>query len=516
MEIAKIQVSGTRATVLERQPVPTGLIGGHITIEYTDSIWAPLNKTVVFCGNVTRDLVTNDNTVTIPAETVSLPIGQLKVGFYGTDAENTLVIPTVWADLGTIVDAASPSGDESTEPSLPVWAQINAKLEALENRYLTGPVSYVCDKSPDKGGNVPLTASDISALPATGGDMTGPINMNGQSLSGLNPPTQDTEAATKGYVDTAKNEAATHADNAAMAAKNEAIAYTNTQLKKAAPRNLLDNSDFTNPVNQRGYTKWTPEAAPTDGTADPNTYYSFGAGYTIDRWKCDTGNLIVSVEDGYLKIIPLDTHNYVQAVADIEALRGKKVTLALKYSGNLNCVLGYYANGSMSYYNCSKYDGLNIGTVTIPENAEAISIFLQPQDTNECRLYWAALYEGEYTAETLPEYQPKGYGAELRECKRYYQRFSYWQYTTIGLGYEGPAYAFIQLSGEDMRIQNPTMTISAPIQIGSRVYTPTGCDIHNETIIIGVNYDAITTNIGGCYSYCPTAGGCVIEMSADL
>ena len=37
------------------------------------------------------------------------------------------------------------------------------------------------------------------------------------------------------------------------------------------------------------------------------------------------------------------------------------------------------------------------------------------------RTIWAALYEGEYTAETLPEYQPKGYGAELAECQRYYQ-----------------------------------------------------------------------------------------------
>ena len=37
---------------------------------------------------------------------------------------------------------------------------------------------------------------------------------------------------------------------------------------------------------------------------------------------------------------------------------------------------------------------------------------------------WIALYEGEYTAETLPEYQPKGYGAELLECQRYYYRIN--------------------------------------------------------------------------------------------
>ena len=32
---------------------------------------------------------------------------------------------------------------------------------------------------------------------------------------------------------------------------------------------------------------------------------------------------------------------------------------------------------------------------------------------------WAALYEGAYTADTLPPYVPKGYAAELAECMRY-------------------------------------------------------------------------------------------------
>ena len=40
-----------------------------------------------------------------------------------------------------------------------------------------------------------------------GVNMTGPINMNGQPVSGLNPPTEDTQAANKGYVDASKAEA---------------------------------------------------------------------------------------------------------------------------------------------------------------------------------------------------------------------------------------------------------------------------------------------------------------------
>ena len=33
---------------------------------------------------------------------------------------------------------------------------------------------------------------------------------------------------------------------------------------------------------------------------------------------------------------------------------------------------------------------------------------------------WLALYKGAYTVDTLPEYRPKGFVEELRECQRYF------------------------------------------------------------------------------------------------
>lgn len=66
----------------------------------------------------------------------------------------------------------------------------------------SGSVSSVSGVSPDETGNVTLTAADVGALASSGGDMTGPINMNGQPITGLNPPTEATQAANKGYVDT--------------------------------------------------------------------------------------------------------------------------------------------------------------------------------------------------------------------------------------------------------------------------------------------------------------------------
>ena len=77
----------------------------------------------------------------------------------------------------------------------------------------SGSVSSVAGVSPDATGNVTLTAADVGALPSSGGSMTGAINMNGQPISGLNDPVEDTQAARKGYVDAAKEDAKAYADS---------------------------------------------------------------------------------------------------------------------------------------------------------------------------------------------------------------------------------------------------------------------------------------------------------------
>lgn len=81
-----------------------------------------------------------------------------------------------------------------------------------------GSVSMVNNVSPDSSGNVKLTAADVGALPSSGGKMTGAINMNGQKITGLNSPTVDDEAATKGYVDRASKRSISATSYASMSA----------------------------------------------------------------------------------------------------------------------------------------------------------------------------------------------------------------------------------------------------------------------------------------------------------
>lgn len=173
----------------------------------------------------------------------------------------------------------------------------------------------------------------------------------------------------------------------------------NENIKKAAPHNLLDNSDFTNPVNQRGQTSYS------------------GAGiYAIDRWKIgNTANVgICTLSDvGIILSAETDSNDFEQRLENYGRMKGNKYTIAYKDSNGVVYCLPFTMGGC---------NGETIGNIIFYSVDGRHILFRIPVGLS-VTIVWAALYEGEYTAETLPEYHPKGYGAELAECQRYYYRF---------------------------------------------------------------------------------------------
>lgn len=133
MKIAEVKVAKTTCETTRLALIPKGIVGATVSIEYTDSAWDGLQKTVVFRSAVTKDVLAAENEVVVPAEVVSRAGVNLYMGVYGADAANNVVIPTIWAELGLVNGAAAPSGDTSTNPSLPVWAQIQAAIGNLDN-----------------------------------------------------------------------------------------------------------------------------------------------------------------------------------------------------------------------------------------------------------------------------------------------------------------------------------------------------------------------------------------------
>lgn len=185
------------------------------------------------------------------------------------------------------------------------------------------------------------------------------------------------------------------------------------------PRNLLDNSDFKNPVNQRGKTSVSNN------------------GYFIDRWviySADEAKRVTSIDSNGLttagnsavrqavpaELVPKDMGEYTFAVCGSDGHIEFPGTWK-DSNGNLICPLG------------------SAGTYI-----------------------WAALYEGSYTADTLPPYVPKGYAAELAECQRYFYKMkSHWKWVSAGIC-ETSTKAFIPIVlPREMRIV-PTVSITNP------------------------------------------------------
>ena len=216
--------------------------------------------------------------------------------------------------------------------------------------------------------------------------------------------------------------------------------------------NLLDNSDFVHPVAQAGVNG-------AHGATE----------YAVDRWNRTSGATVSQAADG-LKIVSDKTSWTAGIQQRIEAKRFADVmTFAVRGVFPVACRLFVYigsgtTNFGVAYFQGDAAERTLVLKLTKPDGLtgdEVVNVYISP-DTGSTGtaavVRWAALYEGEYTAETLPPYVPKGYAAELAECLRYYRKIKGDSQTFVGYAASGNAYAFIPLA-QAMRIA-PTVTFS--------------------------------------------------------
>ena len=229
----------------------------------------------------------------------------------------------------------------------------------------------------------------------------------------------------------------------------ENVALEIAKYNFGQPYNLLDNSDFVHPVAQAG----------VNG--------AHGAtGYAVDRWMRTSGATVSQAADG-LKIVSDKTSWTAGIQQRIEAKRFADVmTFAVRGVFPVACRLFVYIGSGTTNFGTAYFQGdaaerTLVLKLTKPDGLtgdEVVNVYISP-DTGSTGtaavVRWAALYEGEYTAETLPPYVPKGYAAELAECLRYYRKIKGDTQTFTGYSSGGWSYAFIPLQA--MRIA-PTVT----------------------------------------------------------
>ena len=302
-----------------------------------------------------------------------------------------------------------------------------------------------------------------------------------------------------------KGEQGPQGDMGATGAKGEQGPQGDTG---ACVYNLLDNSDFVHPVAQAG----------VNG--------AHGAtGYAVDRWNRTSGATVSQAADG-LKIVSDKTSWTAGIQQRIEAKRFADVmTFAVRGVFPVACRLFVYIGSGTTNFGTAYFQGdaaerTLVLKLTKPDGLtgdEVVNVYISPdtESTGTAAVVrWAALYEDEYTAETLPPYVPKGYAAELAECLRYYRKIKANNETFAGYATNGVAYAFIALT--------QTMRIAPTVTGGGKFYYTLGSS-HGTTTETATVHNANTnraivkcvTSITGIQTGLITPQG-DIDISADL
>lgn len=238
---------------------------------------------------------------------------------------------------------------------------------------------------------VALNAGAVSSVFGRAGDVTAQAGDYTAAQVGARPDSWMPSAADVGAVDGATGQ-------------GSAVRISN--------RNLLDNGDFRNPVNQRGQTSYT------------------GNGYGIDRWRVSTNNstAAVSVGDGCIDFTSDASGTYINFTSAVEKVQPGNYTLSFLVDDHTKAQQIYVQGGDSA----SVFDS---NLLTLPfsvAETSAIAVGIQKKAASSTlKIYAAKLELG--SVQTLAHQEngvwvlndpPPNYAEELAKCQRYYQLYA--------------------------------------------------------------------------------------------
>lgn len=166
--------------------------------------------------------------------------------------------------------------------------------------------------------------------------------------------------------------------------------------------NILDNTDFSNPINQKGETSYS------------------GTGYGIDRWT-GMSRAVVELVPGGVQLSnssPAVGLAYWQQLIEPERLDygNQPYSIGVKINGTLYCASG---TGALTV---STNDNINITYQAVSSGHIAFRITLPAGYTGQIVVSEPALYPGTFTKENFPLFTRPNYAEELAKCQRYFVR----------------------------------------------------------------------------------------------
>ena len=122
--------TGVSGSMTEQERLTSGMVGKQVRIVLSED-WEGLDCTLVFtAGDLCRTVPLTGSTATIPEDILRYPFRKLLVGVYGTNNDNTLVIPTVLAEGPFVELGANPYADP-VAVALPVWQTLQNQIGTL-------------------------------------------------------------------------------------------------------------------------------------------------------------------------------------------------------------------------------------------------------------------------------------------------------------------------------------------------------------------------------------------------
>ena len=248
--------TGRHATARTDEAITTGSVGIPVEVAL-NADFDGLQAILVFaCGDVSVDVALLGQDVTVPPQLVTERGKLLTMGVYATRPDGTIVIPTVWAEVGIVREGTQPSGVDPAEPT-PSWAaqvQQWASDAAESAETATETAESIREDMDEFNESSAIVLADArTATTAANGAAT---NAN-TAASAANTSATAADAATASAVTAtgAANDAASAANDAAALATSAAGVATdaagNADIATAAARAATTNANqATSNANQ--------------------------------------------------------------------------------------------------------------------------------------------------------------------------------------------------------------------------------------------------------------------------
>lgn len=255
--------------------------------------------------------------------------------------------------------------------------------------------------------------------------------------------------------------------------------------------NLLDNTDFSNPVNQRNI--------------EPSTW-SY-AEYGLDRWRSGGRTVVTSISP------TLDFHRTENTLATgyvyqkIELLdESKTYTFSAMVNGRIiTCTDTFPVSGENSH----DFGDVRIAFNRFGDNYCGMVIYTPEDNSKVVSVAWCKLEEGDFpTAWEKPDYM-----TELLKCKKYYR---YFFVKSIAYNVSSNLMTFmIPVDIDGMRekpvstLRDPTISPNGGGALSGFTFSITSSDNFR------VQIQAVKNAHGLSFSNCPSLQ-CVVYQTADL